>query len=193
MVDVNAVRSTGRGGVGNIRSPSRDAHGSPKGPDAREREIIHAHEEANKTAVHSSGRGGIGNISRSRSRGPAAAASPLHSTGRGGAGNITTGDAHAADLAEEAERKLHVHDEGVHSTGRGGVANLTSAPGPGIEHHIPEHGEYLSAGRGGAGNISRDRSASRDPEKRSKSKEGHGIGGLLSKLTHSHHDGPSEP
>lgn len=188
VVDVNAIRSTGRGGAGNIRSPSRDAH-VPAGPSAHEKEVIHSHEEANKTAVHSSGRGGIGNISRSRSRGPAAASSPMHSTGRGGAANIKPGDGHSADLAEEAERKLHIHDEGVHSTGRGGAANLTSAPGPAVEHHNPEHGEYLSSGRGGAGNISRDRSGSRDPEGRSKSKDR--ISGFLNKISHHGKDEPT--
>jgi hypothetical protein len=71
-----------------------------------------------------------------------------------------------------------------HSTGRGGAANLTSAAGPAVEHHPHEHGEYLSAGRGGAGNIVKDRSVSRDPEQRSKSKEGHGITGFLKKVGH---------
>jgi len=58
---------------------------------------------------HSSGRGGLGNMSRSRSRGPGV----VHSTGRGGAGNIASGDGLGADLAEDAERKLHIHAEGV--------------------------------------------------------------------------------
>jgi len=191
VVDFNTTHSTGRGGAGNIRSPSRDAQGPLTGPDAREKEIIHAHEEADKAAVHSSGRGGLGNMSRSRSRGPGV----VHSTGRGGAGNIASGDGLGADLAEDAERKLHIHAEGVHSTGRGGVANLTGAPGPGVEHHLHEHGGFLSSGRGGAGNISRDRSASRDPEQRSKSKD-HGVAGFIGKLTHPHRkaeDTPSEP
>lgn len=62
---LNSTRnySTGRGGAGNIRSPSRDT-AQPV------HEIIIA--AAASTEPHSSGRGGIGNFSsRSRSRGPA--------------------------------------------------------------------------------------------------------------------------
>lgn len=50
-----------------------------------------------------------------------------------------------------------------HSTGRGGLANVTSSPAPlpeGAPAHVARPGEFVSTGRGGAGNI-RDRSKSR--------------------------------
>lgn len=50
-----------------------------------------------------------------------------------------------------------------HSTGRGGLANVTSSPAPlpeGAPAHVVRPGEFMSTGRGGAGNI-RDRSKSR--------------------------------
>ncbi|KAJ3576386.1 hypothetical protein NP233_g483 [Leucocoprinus birnbaumii] len=148
--------STGRGGAGNIRSPSRD-QSKPPAPapiDASEKEIIRNHLAASQTEPVSTGRGGLGNISsRSRSRGPALA---VHSTGRGGAGNILTGDAGAADVIDEAERKkLTAEHEtpAYHSTGRGGLANLASGPQPGVEKVVHAPGGYESTGRGGAGNI----------------------------------------
>lgn len=75
-----------------------------------------------------------------------------------------------------------------HSTGRGGAANFAHTPTPGVEHPQHQHSDYISSGRGGAGNISRDRSASRDPAHRasSKDKEKHGIAGFLRKVTHPH-------
>lgn len=50
-----------------------------------------------------------------------------------------------------------------HSTGRGGLANVTSSPAPppeGAPAHVARSGEFVSTGRGGAGNI-RDCSKSR--------------------------------
>ncbi|KAE9410032.1 hypothetical protein BT96DRAFT_1012300 [Gymnopus androsaceus JB14] len=71
-VHPDKVFSTGRGGAGNIRSPSRDVAATtshaPVQPDPRQEELIRA--EAEHGGVFSTGRGGIGNISRSRSRGP---------------------------------------------------------------------------------------------------------------------------
>ncbi|KAF5349194.1 hypothetical protein D9756_009521 [Leucocoprinus leucothites] len=155
------IYSTGRGGAGNIRSPSRDPS-KPPAPapiDAAEREIIRTHIAASQVEPVSTGRGGLGNIaSRSRSRGPQLTANPIHSTGRGGAGNILAGDAGAADVLDEAERKrLAAGHENApfHSTGRGGLANLASGPEPGVEKvvHSPASHGPTSTGRGGAGNI----------------------------------------
>ncbi|KAJ3732842.1 hypothetical protein DFJ43DRAFT_1071648 [Lentinula guzmanii] len=70
-VNPDKVVSTGRGGAGNIRSPSRDIGSHPHAPvypDPRQEELIRA--EANREGVHSTGRGGLGNMSRSRSRDP---------------------------------------------------------------------------------------------------------------------------
>ncbi|KII83971.1 hypothetical protein PLICRDRAFT_433652 [Plicaturopsis crispa FD-325 SS-3] len=71
------IVSTGRGGTGNIRRPSREAQearlGSlPTVPSSDvaefERRVLERNEEA-KSAAHSTGRGGVGNISsKSRSR-----------------------------------------------------------------------------------------------------------------------------
>ncbi|KAJ4479315.1 hypothetical protein J3R30DRAFT_3733630 [Lentinula aciculospora] len=68
-VNPNKVVSTGRGGAGNIRSPSRDVGShphTPVQPDPHQEELIRA--EADRDGVHSTGRGGLGNMSRSRSR-----------------------------------------------------------------------------------------------------------------------------
>lgn len=214
-VEGDRAKSVGRGGVGNIRSQSR-ARAASHVPDghphtasilsensaqtaAYERAVI---EEANSRAsgVRSSGRGGVGNISssRSRSRGPGffgAPDSPRHSTGRGGMGNIAPGL--DGDYVDESDlyRAQHEH-EGIHSTGRGGVANLTDLQSPPPEalpvHH---HGEYEAIGRGGAGNIVRSRSHSRDPEHRSSSRDR--IAKVWQKITHQHtpqeHDIQEEP
>ena len=66
------------------------------------------------------GRGGVGNIrasSRSRSRGGSSVRllSPVRSTGRGGAGNIshTHGMEDVNELQDEAERREHLHAEGM--------------------------------------------------------------------------------
>ncbi|KAG6840449.1 hypothetical protein C0991_006625 [Blastosporella zonata] len=169
--------STGRGGAGNIRSPS---HGPKFGAGADDNqsltdsEVIRAHVAASAEVPRSSGRGGAGNISssRSRSRGPAALASPststpphtpagVRSTGRGGAGNISVGaDIDIHDIQEhdedEEKRKTLYRNDGIHSTGRGGSANLTVSPAPGVERTTSRGREYESTGRGGSGNFVRD-------------------------------------
>jgi len=69
--------STGRGGAGNIRSPSRDVSQMPPSPElgeiaSAEEVVIRAHALADQDAPHTTGRGGAGNItSRSVSRGRA--------------------------------------------------------------------------------------------------------------------------
>ncbi|OAX31583.1 hypothetical protein K503DRAFT_703520 [Rhizopogon vinicolor AM-OR11-026] len=187
--------SVGRGGAGNIRSPSQDVgndhpqtaiilneHAAVQAE--YEQQIKKHHAESNP--IHSSGRGGIGNISgsRSRSRGPTLA---IRSTGRGGAGNIQYGSPASIDVTDEEERKLHAQAAYVHSTARG---TNTNSP----DHDIHRHLDVVSSGRGGAGNI-RSRSASRDPNGRTSSrdpKEKHGIAALWSKVSHPPSPGPGD-
>lgn len=69
-----------------------------------------------------------------------------------------------------------------HSTGRGGLANLTEKHTPGVEG-VPHtsgvnEGDYVSQGRGGAGNI-HARSPSREPK-------GGVLGGLADKVHNLH-------
>jgi hypothetical protein len=160
---LGGVISTGRGGAGNMRSPSRDAASPSRERLEREREILQQHAELEKTAIHSTGRGGVGNISRSRSRGPSPLVNPpIHSSGRGGLGNFAPGTGDTR-IVEEEERRLHALPEAVHSSGRGGRANIIHSPDPGVEHHSPQHLGFESSGRGGAGNI-KERSRSTDRE-----------------------------
>jgi len=179
----DAPTHSGRGGAGNVRSPSRNPEARQAEIDAikHEREVIEATREHERTQIHSSGRGGLGNMSaspaaspsrnqsnsRSRSRDPTA----LLSTGRGGAGNIRSESRDTRDLTrlDEEERKTHSHAEGIHSTGRGGAGNLTSAHEPSSQHGTgvapTDSTEFHSSGRGGAGNIHeghRGRPAERD-------------------------------
>jgi len=161
----DTVTHSGRGGAGNVRSPSRDLRAEAAAV-ARDREVLQAAKEREEHIVRSSGRGGAGNIvggdqpransgSRSRSR------EPRFSSGRGGAGNIRDDSREPRDLGrlDEEERKaaLH-HDNGMHSTGRGGLANVTSLPEPHENHSTkpasePHPNDAHSSGRGGAGNI----------------------------------------
>ncbi|KAG6877446.1 hypothetical protein C0993_007205 [Termitomyces sp. T159_Od127] len=156
---------TGRGGAGNIRSPSRDPNAptvvEPQAAVLEERELIRAHNAATAEGPFSSGRGGAGNIVHSPPRPQPHGPALVHSTGRGGAGNIlpgTAGDAYIGELKDIVERKAHGHDGELHSTGRGGLANITAAADPPVEHPVHAHarGEYTSSGRGGAGNIAKD-------------------------------------
>jgi len=100
------MTSSGRGGAGNMRSPSRDPAQPAETP--AEYGVIAAATERDAELPHSSGRGGFGNIlnkSRSRSRGPTEV---MHSSGRGGVGNIVHGD---EAILEQEERKAHRHPE----------------------------------------------------------------------------------
>ncbi|KAI0795640.1 hypothetical protein C8Q75DRAFT_711651 [Abortiporus biennis] len=199
------THAVGRGGVGNIRSRSR-ARATSKAPEGHpqtasiiseaaaneaeyERNVIKAAQEA--ANAKGSGRGGMGNItkSRSRSRGPA-----VHSTGRGGRGNIQSGsplDAEESEALDEVDRLRFSTDAGIHSTGRGGIANITSMNSPTMEAAPIYSSEFETSGRGGAGNI-RSRSASRDPNGRSGSKDPHGIAKIWNKVTRSQSRKPSE-
>ncbi|KAJ7434896.1 hypothetical protein B0H11DRAFT_2107362 [Mycena galericulata] len=208
-VVITEVRSTGRGGSGNFRSPSRDVVEDRDVRSPSELERIRAHEAREKEAMFSTGRGGAGNMSRSPSQGPAspplgpsgtnsreqAQVHPqVHSSGRGGAGNIVPGP------APPYERGRVPAIEGIHSTGRGGLANLTASPSPPVDLPVHHHGAVESTGRGGAGNMSRSRertseSASRErgsaSRERSKERGGGGIAGLWNRMhPHPHPHAP---
>ena len=162
-------QSTGRGGAGNIRSPSNSRSRSRVagvGSDVRS---------------PSAGLGTAEERSQSRGRG-------VHSFGRGGAGNIhahsLVGGTGGPGIEEEelaeldeierlkyaaagggGEKHHHGHGNDMHSTGRGGLANVTAMPAPPPDAVVRDRSRdaentYYSTGRGGAGNI-RDRSASR--------------------------------
>jgi len=137
-----AISSTGRGGVGNIRSISKDALKGAHG-------VEHEDDTSNT-------RGREFNVS-----------SKVVSSGRGGAGNIhsqsattTTRSPSAGPNAGEKEFiRQHVADgeSAPHSSGRGGAGNITASRsrsrGPGSVPTLPP---LHSSGRGGAGNITRD-------------------------------------
>lgn len=160
---------SGKGGAGNVRSPSRDAEGNRKA--AREAGE-HAKASYDPDAPISSGRGGYGNIDRSRSRskdpnGSSTNPTPrtstqVHTYGHGGAGNVAPNSGSSEGqlkAVEENEAKAYGHHTEVHSSGRGGAGNIKHGDAPGRKAESEEmkahhHGEgHESAGRGGAGNI----------------------------------------
>ncbi|KAF9477322.1 hypothetical protein BDN70DRAFT_810934, partial [Pholiota conissans] len=119
IVSPTNVYSTGRGGAGNLHSPSREGSRMRPIPDAAEREVMREYVATHEN-IPFSGHSGIGNFARSRSRDPNSdartATSPVrhittdishavHSTGRGGAGNIYRGDGVRADVIDEKERQ----------------------------------------------------------------------------------------
>ncbi|KDN37015.1 hypothetical protein K437DRAFT_265170 [Tilletiaria anomala UBC 951] len=136
---------TGRGGVGNLRSPSRGRSSEPAADAARTAVV-------KTVAVLHAGRGGVGNV-RSPSRDPLDRAktrdeekkehslqedalknvSVLHS-GRGGVGNVRSPSRDPLDRARarDAEQKEHQAQEsfmkaelaGPHTAGRGGAGNF---------------------------------------------------------------------
>jgi len=135
-----AIASTGRGGVGNIRSVSRDALKGVHGEHEDDASNTRGREFNVSPKVKSSGRGGVGNIrSSSTTRSPSA----------------------GPNLGEKEIIKQHIAEsEGVpHSSGRGGSGNITGSrsrsrgpAGAGTTVLPPLH----SSGRGGAGNITRE-------------------------------------
>ncbi|KAJ7620300.1 hypothetical protein FB45DRAFT_929912 [Roridomyces roridus] len=172
---ISDIRSTGRGGAGNFRSPSRDVTDNVDVRSPREQEILRAH----KDEAHSTGRGGAGNLTRSPSAGVSRErGQQVHSSGRGGAGNFAAGPAPAY------ERGRAPVAEGIHSTGRGGLANLTSSPPPPQDRVVHQPGEYESSGRGGMGNMSSSRERGAGSRERGSRErvEAHGIAGLWNRL-----------
>ncbi|KAG8892628.1 hypothetical protein FRB99_002577 [Tulasnella sp. 403] len=150
------VTHAGRGGQGNIRSPSRDP-AKDAADRAFEEDVLRKSREHREAFGVSHGRGGTGNIdkSRSRSRDPAGFGS-----GRGGAGNIHDHEHHRPEAElerlDEEERAIHEakHHHHLFSHGRGGKGNLTQD-----EANLPhpttvaaQAGSHIG-GRGGQGNV----------------------------------------
>ncbi|CAE6426883.1 unnamed protein product [Rhizoctonia solani] len=187
VLPASKVTHSGRGGAGNIRSPSRDPEADMRAL-SRDREIIEDHRKAEEGQVHSTGRGGYGNMDRSRSR-SREPSKTVHSSGRGGFGNITAGDGHGLANLEEEERIHHAHVPQFHSSGRGGAGNVTAGAPPVPEVITPspatEGVQWRSSGRGGAGNMKPVHPV--DPhgaaEEARGRKEHGGIGGFIDRLT----------
>lgn len=157
------ITHAGRGGAGNVRSPSRDRN--KEQADVRYEEEVLRKSREDRPIGLSSGRGGTGNISTSRSR----SREPGVASGRGGLGNILSEHQHPPHNGAELERleeedragataqaAAHHHHNNfdLHSHGRGGVGNLAPeeaalAHGTNAAPELPHH----SAGRGGLGNI----------------------------------------
>lgn len=157
--NTDKITHAGRGGAGNIRSPSRD-NDADRSAMKRDAEIIHRHNLDSEQAVYSTGRGGSGNIhspvrdaaSRSRSR------DQRVSSGRGGAGNIigasdTPRPSDLERLDEEGRKEHRLPQLGVQSHGRGGTGNISPGPGAKVETTIKQTELHHFSGRGGAGNF----------------------------------------
>jgi len=176
------VTHAGRGGQGNVRSPSRDASKLAE-ERAYEDAIIRKRRLEREAQPVSAGRGGTGNISRDPSRSRSRVRDshpPTYETGvgRGGAGNIDEakhyrhlgqGELETIDDDERIEALRHekIHERNhkgphthlgslLHSTGRGGGGNITSdvtdQPNS-TDVAPPVPGIVNHPGRGGAGNI----------------------------------------
>jgi len=157
-IEASTVTHSGRGGSGNIRSPSRDPI---KEADERayEQQVL-ARSRERSLNMTSSGRGGGGNISgsRSRSRDPVLVAV---TSGRGGAGNMHEGTRNPIRLTsvDDEERgtenaKHHNHVDGTSTShGRGGQGNISTeqTSQPHSTHPVTVTGHRL-VGRGGQGN-----------------------------------------
>ncbi|KAH9918713.1 uncharacterized protein BXZ73DRAFT_52815 [Epithele typhae] len=149
-------QSSGRGGVGNIRKPSKDVDPTAVQPDeplspVRGREAAIQGERAK-----SSGRGGMGNI---RSGSKARAIYQVSENHPQTAALVATYSNSMADY----ERSVVQHSQDTanaraHSSGRGGVGNITSKSKSDSE----SRSRSRVAGRGGAGNL--HAGASVDPE-----------------------------
>lgn len=92
---IQQVIASGRGGAGNIRSPSRtpaERIAEDKAEDDLQDRLIAESRGRQTDAAFSTGRGGVGNIGRSQSRSRSAVrnngAAPVSVSGRGGFGNI---------------------------------------------------------------------------------------------------------
>jgi len=169
------LQSSGRGGLGNIRSTSRGVSGIDiaEGPDdfsaTRGRE-----KPVDGTKIHSTGRGGAGNI-RSPSR------------------DATKGeDYEGKDYEIKVIREHAAAEEGaVRSSGRGGLGNISRSRSRDVESRASA--TYQSTGRGGAGNLTthsvRDSSIDEEAERRAYARpEGiHSTGrGGVANLTEGH-------
>lgn len=83
--------SSGRGGAGNVRSPSRDPLDRKKVAEAQEREtkMQEEYRQHDLKALHSTGRGGAGNIAAEEERGRGRAGDGANSNGGGGVSGVS--------------------------------------------------------------------------------------------------------
>jgi len=179
---LDRVIHSGRGGAGNIRSPSRNP--SERIAEERAEEDLQdrliAESRGRQTdANFSTGRGGAGNISRSKSRSRSAVRGPstpqatgtVHASGRGGFGNIEetreSMDEEKREAMAKYEREVvakHKAENGGKPvmTGKGGMGNYAQ-PGADVSNQslqereayakVHAHDKGQSTGRGGGGNF----------------------------------------
>ncbi|KAH9169381.1 hypothetical protein EDB89DRAFT_2073070 [Lactarius sanguifluus] len=140
------LQSSGRGGTGNIRTPSLDldrVSGPDDFSDTRGRDpVLTRHLQADE--VTSTGRGGAGNI-----RSPSRDASRPESikSGSSPARSEPRGRGYDRDLISAIDT---ANDTGVHSSGRGGLGNITR---PDSTSRSRSRDLVHSSGRGGIGNL----------------------------------------
>ncbi|KAJ7664981.1 hypothetical protein B0H17DRAFT_1091029 [Mycena rosella] len=172
----DALSSSGRGGMGNIRaslSQDRPLSGPDDFSDTRGREPV----VAAVSELSSTGRGGAGNF-RSPSRDPvedrdvrsaaerqviqaheAREREAVHSSGRGGLGNMSRSRSRGpgSPLASPSPTRTPSVGPGpglVHSSGRGGAGNITPGPPPAYERGRAAALDGVhSTGRGGLANL----------------------------------------
>ncbi|KAF8317077.1 hypothetical protein DL93DRAFT_2095841 [Clavulina sp. PMI_390] len=205
---IGQATHSGRGGAGNIRSPSRDP-AAIREELLHEREVIDATKNAEERVTFSTGRGGIGNmraspntsVSRERSAGASersrstdpAPGKRYMSSGRGGRGNIHHDGQHTQHELEKLDEDERVAAGGLesgqmHSTGRGGAGNLTNNPDPDASHptaEAPLEEGVHSTGKGGYGNITHNKEAAAGADRgRSDTKHPTGLAGMWDKVTH---------
>ncbi|KAH9053575.1 hypothetical protein EDB87DRAFT_1650983 [Lactarius vividus] len=141
---VGLQQSSGRGGAGNIRTPSVDVTRS-SGPDdfsdTRGRDLVPTRYLDDLT---STGRGGAGNI-RSPSRDVSRPESI--NSGSSPARSEHRGRGYDRDLISAIDT---ANDTGVHSSGRGGLGNITH---PDSKSRSRSRDLVHSSGRGGIGNL----------------------------------------
>lgn len=158
--------STGRGGAGNIRSPSNSRSRSRDPGPGPVSTAGDARSQSRGRGVHSFGRGGAGNILPSSSPGPVSGAE--RSIAEEDLDEIERLKYTAAQAYAAQHNGIKGQPHLMHSTGRGGLANVTDLPAPPPDAVV--HDGFLmknadgvniySTGRGGVGNI-RSRSGSR--------------------------------
>ncbi|EIW71146.1 hypothetical protein M231_01781 [Tremella mesenterica] len=177
---VDHVTHAGRGGAGNIRSPSREpgVRNAEADETAYENKLVAEVRGRQIDEPFSTGRGGVGNISRSKSRSRSAVREHHEvSHGRGGFGNISEED-QALEGGKEKEKDglegevvvkhHHAEENKPHTFGKGGAGNLIPhEPHETVDPstlnaeereahakiHAQEHGHFTPTGRGGAGNF----------------------------------------
>jgi len=144
------LQSSGRGGAGNIRSPSGDrvAAAPDDFSDTRGRDPINVRYLDDN--VISTGRGGAGNIrspSRDSPRQGADIVSINSSPSPSRVGAEQRGRGYDRDLISAIDTEI---DTGVQSTGRGGLGNIIR---PDSKSRSRSRDPVNSSGRGGAGNL----------------------------------------